>query len=172
MTRKFIFVLSLLFLYAADVSAGRRDFSDGEYNCTEDGYCETADKQPLTGTVYRTYDEFYETASYRNGRRSGLTAVYRRGTIFSRTYYKKGLKNGEEKLYYPNRTISVFADYRDGLLDGRCDQYYENGKLKGRMTYRNGEFLSGYCVSAAGKNKDKRKISGAKFNEIFMCGEE
>lgn len=172
MTQKFIFVLLLLLLSAAEASAGKRDFSDGEYICTEDGYCETADKKPLTGTVSRMHDEYYETADYRNGLRSGLTAVYRRGTIFSRTYYKKGLKNGEEKFYYPNRTIRVFATYKDGLLDGRSDQYYEDGKLKGRMSYRKGELQSGYCVTAIGKNKDKRKISDAKFNEIFMCGEK
>jgi len=164
-------VLILLFSVSA-VSARETEFREGEYSCTDEGYCETLYKRPLSGRIYSYGDDESVSSGYQDGWRSGLTRIYRKGKLFSKTYYKKGVKNGVERIYYPNRTIKIYAVYKDGMLDGKVEQYFPDGKLLGRMTYKDGKFVKGYCITGNGKNKDKRKIKNSEFNEVFLCVRE
>ena len=98
-----------------------------------------------------------------------MTIEYKKGKVLRRTYYKKGLKNGEEKEFFENNVISNFATYNDGELSGRVESYDKNGDLIGRFRYKDGYLVKGFCQYKKGKNKLKKEITNSKYNQIINC---
>lgn len=52
------------------------------------------------------------------------------GKLSAEEYYKKGVKEGEWKIYYPNGSLAESEVYKSGKKNGPSKKFFENGKLR------------------------------------------
>ena len=178
--RKYLFYISVLLVFVAiaEVQAKATD-EVKDYECSEKEdsriYCVYKNtNKPVSGKIKkRNGDNYASIENFSKGYLDGLCSYFDAdGKIMERTYYKQGVKNGNSKLYYPNRSFRRVVNYKDGLLDGMIDIYDEAGQLLGRMKYKRGKLTHGYCVNANGKKEDfsHQFIRNQPENELVTCG--
>lgn len=171
-------IISVLIGLFITFSASAKKDEELRYECKTDEnnlvFCLDENNKPLTGKrTLRTSSGLYSSIeNFKNGRLNGLSTYFNSsGDKQERVYFKDGLRNGMYKYYYANRTIKILTNYKDGLLDGKLDVYYPDGSLVGRMTYKGGKLLRGFC------QKDNKKqvftiemIQSYPENKINDCG--
>lgn len=86
-----------------------------------------------------------KTSQFDNG--SGIMyEFYPTGERKTESAYQKGLKNGEERLWYLSGAIQAKAQYKNGLLNGDYEEFHEDGSLLAKTNWmygkRNGEYRS------------------------------
>lgn len=144
-----------------------------EYSCQTDDsdrqFCVDRYQKPLKEKVY----EYHENGTYaaiinfKNGYYDGLVTMFdENGRLVERVYYKKGLKNGMDKVYHSNRTIKLLANYKDGLLDGEQEMYFSDGKPAGRFMYKNGKMQKGHCIRYENGYKHRHDFNLRERREI------
>ena len=74
------------------------------------------DRQPFTGAV---------TGHAREG--------YRKKRLKYEKHYKKGIRHGDTRFWYPNGKLESVEPYANGKINGIVTQYYESGQLKARI---------------------------------------
>jgi antitoxin component YwqK of YwqJK toxin-antitoxin module len=109
---------------------------------------------------------------YLNGKKDGEWHYYGidSSKVMDETYIK-GLKTGEEKVYYP-KTGKLFqtTNYKDGKKNGWWKQFYPDGILKTDGTYAN-DTLNGkstYYHTNGKKNLEGNNIRGLRDGEFFV----
>ncbi len=154
-----------------------------EHSCEqkdERNYCVDANGMPLNGKIYTTWPESeqYKTIiNYKRGYADGLATYFNNeGKLMERVYYKTGIKNGMDKIYYANRTIKIWANYKNGKLDGWQNYFTPEGKLQGKMYYKKGKLTNGFCIAYSDKGKLKKTLSTEQIaqneeNKLFLCSE-
>lgn len=154
-----------------------------EHSCEikdERSYCVDASGAPLNGKIYTTWPESeqYKTIiNYKRGYADGLATYFNNeGKLIERVYYKTGIKNGMDKIYYANRTIKIWANYKNGKLDGWQNYFTPEGKLQGKMYYKKGKLTNGFCIAYSDKGKLKKTLSTEQIaqneeNKLFLCSE-
>lgn len=178
---KKILLMCFIYIFAAISTANAVLKAASEvvnYSCSskEDNriFCVDEDGKPLTGKIKkRSGDKYTSIENYLKGYRNGLVTIFNNeGGLLERVYYKQGIKNGMDKIYYPNRSIWILANYNNGLLNGRVDVYDSKGKLMGRMHYNKGILDSGYCRNNQNQKTDLtiNEIKSWQFNLLYNCG--
>lgn len=172
-----IWLWALLILGVFVFEAGAKADKSIDYECSEvEGklFCLDEKGKPLTGKweKYDLHGNRTSIENFKNGYFDGLCSYFADGRIAERQYYKQGVRNGQYKKFYLNRTFQITAEYSNGLLDGKIDLMYPNGKLHGRMTYKAGKLKRGYCIDEDGKKTDfsEEIIAQYQNNKINMCG--
>lgn len=61
------------------------------------------------------------------------------GSLVSEEFYVKGVKHGQEKIFYPGKGVSEIIPWVEGKKDGTWEQYYDDGAPKLAGTYKNNE---------------------------------
>lgn len=93
---------------------------------------------------------------------------YVNGELKSEWYENSdGLKNGESKFYYQDRTLKNTSNWLNDTLEGDVLLYYENGILKEKGTYQKGK-RSGIFIFY---NKEGARLQESFFVEGFRNGE-
>lgn len=64
-------------------------------------------------------------------------------TIYSKTTFEHGIKNGLFERYYRNGQVFEHTPYKDGKADGLTKKYYMNGSLMAEFRSVNGLVLPG-----------------------------
>ena len=176
------FFIMLLCAFAAIFPAFAEDM-EIEHSFEQTGernYCTDAAGEPLNGKIYDTWPngEYRTIINYKKGYADGLATYFNEdGKLMERVYYKTGIKNGMDKIYYANRSIKVWANYKDGKLDGWQNFFTPQGRQRGKMYYKNGKLTEGYCISYAQKRRVKNKLTAEQIlqnedNKLFFCMEE
>ena len=115
--------------------------------------------------------------NYKNGYQDGLATYFgKNGKLKERAYFKQGVKNGMDKVYYENRTIYQLLNYRRGLLNGVQVYYTSKGKQLGRFEYKDGVLQSGFCMRFEGEKFKKYDLSHEEIkqtphNQLVKCEE-
>jgi antitoxin component YwqK of YwqJK toxin-antitoxin module len=77
--------------------------------------------------------------TWRNNRLEGpFTFFNEAGTVLSKTWYVKGLKQGKAKKFYQDGKLYSLQRFKDGLEEGRQEYFYPEGQLKTLMNYQQG----------------------------------
>lgn len=171
--------LSSFLIFTHSVEATERNIP---HSCQPEGerfYCVDTTKQPLNGKIYNTWEngEYKSIINYKKGYADGLATYFNdEGKLMERVYYKLGVKNGMDKIYYDNRTIKIWAQYNNGLLDGWQNFYTPEGKQQGKAYYKQGQLTGGYCLTYLHKRRQKVAISHEQIeknppNQLFQCEE-
>ncbi len=68
---------------------------------------------------------------------------YRHGSLYSKTPFKNGVREGVTKTYYPvykkeKPKLWKEQPYVNGKLNGICTRYHKNGQLQSEYEYKNG----------------------------------
>lgn len=105
--------------------------------------------------------------------REGTWNYYRKDgqTIITTEFYKKGLLEGQQKIFYKNGKLAKKQHYKAGKLYGKSKKYtnkgilleevnYKNGKLHGTAKYFN---LKGKLMSA-GTYQNGKKVGNWQYN--------
>lgn len=172
------YYLCIAFLAFADYA----DAAVPEYDCTtknDKEYCKGADKKPVTGKITKYQDDgnYLSIINYKNGYQDGLATYFgKNGKLKERAYFKQGVKNGMDKVYYENRTIYQLLNYRRGLLNGVQVYYTSKGKQLGRFEYKDGVLQSGFCMRFEGEKFKKYDLSHEEIkqtpqNQLVKCEE-
>ena len=143
-------------------------------------YCVDSNNQPLNSKVYDTWEngQYKSIINYKKGYADGLATYFNEdGKLMERVYYKLGIKNGMDKIYYDNRTIKIWAQYNNGLLDGWQNFYTPEGKQQGKAYYKQGQLTGGYCLSYLYNRRQKVDITREQIeknqpNQLFQCEEQ
>ncbi|MBQ9035374.1 MAG: hypothetical protein IJ099_05375 [Alphaproteobacteria bacterium] len=177
MQYKFILTLLSTIMITLQSSATQREIP---HSCNADGerfYCVDEHQQPLNGKIYETWEngKYKSIINYKKGYADGLATYFNdEGKLMERVYYKQGIKNGMDKIYYDNRTIKVWAQYNNGELDGWQNFYTDEGKQQGKAYYKRGKLTGGYCLADLPNRRQKVNISREQiekngFNQLFQC---
>lgn len=152
-------------------------YTEVSYVCTEKSedirFCLGENDKPLDGKVAEEDGSggYASIENYKNGYRDGLCTYFKEGDLSERTYYKSGVKNGMSKLYYSRNIVKISATYKDGKLDGIADVYLPDGSLAGRMKYKKGVLVSGYCkTDGQKKNFSYGMLKNYPENTLNGCG--
>jgi len=78
---------------------------------------------------------------YLNQQRDSLWQFFSEynGSLVSEERWSAGVKNGEERVFYPNGSVSEIINWKDSLREGAWLQFYDDGVMKLRGNYRAGE---------------------------------
>lgn len=179
--QKIITLILLVFLNSASfASATERDIP---HSCQPQGerfYCVDTNNQPLNGKIYSTWEngQYKSIINYKKGYADGLATYFNEdGKLMERVYFKLGIKNGMDKIYYDNRTIKIWAQYNNGQLDGWQNFYTSEGKQQGKAYYKQGKLTDGYCILMKNKRRQKINITREQMeknlpNQLFLCEEQ
>ncbi len=102
--------------------------------------------------------------NYVNDKLEGMLRVKKNSYYISQTFYKNGMKNGIDIMYWGDEKeiINQFLFYVNDTLNGSFNSFYQNGalQLKGnyKMGNKNGNFTSYY---------DNNKV---KYEKIYFNG--
>ena len=170
--------LSALIILHASAFANDKEAQTVECKEIQDiKYCETENGRPFSGKYEKKTPggAFKSIENYKKGYLNGLSTYWdENGKLQERIYFKNGIKNGMDKVYYGNRTIKYLLNYKNGKLDGRMDIYTDDGKLKGRHFYHSGVLQSGFCVDDKGRDVTLtfQQIKELEDNTLETCGVE
>ena len=162
MIKKIVFFSTVLLIGLTSIAQAEEGYSCEQRDDKE--YCVDEKNKPYTGKIRKrnTNGSYISIKNYKQGYADGLATYFTHdGKLKERVYYKQGVKNGMDKLYYENRTIRATVRYKDGLLHGRQTFYTNDGKLLGRADYENGKILRAQCIL----NKENRIIKKDWSNE-------
>ena len=110
-TSNFLFISLISFLII-----GCNDISPKETRTQRGLLFKIGEPKPYTGTVSGYAREGYRTRKMRFERR-----------------YKKGLRHGDTKYWYPNGKLESIEPYTHGKVNGVITRFYENGRIKARI---------------------------------------
>lgn len=169
-------VLIFVLLFVESASAKNRQ--ETTPNCImqqEITYCTDEENKAFTGRYEKrnTAGQLLSVENYRDGYMDGLATYWtEKGKLRERLYFKRGIKNGMDKVYHQNRTIKYLLNYDEGDLDGQADIYDTEGRLRGRLYYKKGLLQRGFCV---GDNNKKITLKSDKIrsyapNQLETCG--
>lgn len=98
--------------------------------------------------------------------REGTWKYYRKDgkTIITTEFYKKGLLEGQQKIFYKNGKLAKEEYYKAGKLHGKSKKYTVKGVLLEEVNYKNGKLhgtakyfdLNGRLINS-GKYKNNQK---------------
>lgn len=179
MQKIFILISVIISIYSGNCFASERNM---EHTCKTENdrfYCVDKNQQALNGKIYDTWNngQYKSIINYKKGYSDGLATYFNEeGKLMERVYFKMGIKNGMDKIYYDNRTIKISAQYNNGLLDGWQNFYTPEGKQQGKIYYQQGKLTGGYCLSYLHNRRQKvavsrEQISKNAFNQLFNCEE-
>lgn len=83
------------------------------------------------------------------------------GSLVLTEGYRKGIREGLSKVWYPSGVMSELFYYKNGIKSGLWEQYYLDGKLKLRGAFLNGEKNGAFKIFY---NSGGVMISGAYHN--------
>jgi antitoxin component YwqK of YwqJK toxin-antitoxin module len=63
------------------------------------------------------------------------------GKIIKDQYFKEGMQQGEEKIYYKNGKLKIQVNYLNDEVTGDYRYWSEDGELKGHKIYRESELI-------------------------------
>lgn len=76
-----------------------------------------------------------------------VTECYENGeAIKTICEYINNIKDGEERLFYPNGQLNRVRHWNSGILDGEMLIYYPNGKCYITARYKKGKLKGNYVV--------------------------
>ena len=61
------------------------------------------------------------------------------GSLISEEFYRKGKKEGQEKIFYPGGGVAETLSWKAGIEEGTWLQYFEDGTVKLKCQFMNGE---------------------------------
>jgi antitoxin component YwqK of YwqJK toxin-antitoxin module len=94
-------------------------------------YAEWNKEQPVVdGKRINQYDS--------EGRKDGYWETDN-GELFSKVYYKNGVRDGIWEIYWNSGDLYYKGMYINGKKDGLWEWYYEDGLLMGKRIYKNGK---------------------------------
>lgn len=83
--------------------------------------------------------------------KDGLFTQYlKTGEKVRETFYKNGMRNGNDQTFYPNGKVSNEGEYRNDLAIGAHLWYNPEGKIRRKELYDGGKMLKGTCYSITG----------------------
>ncbi len=182
MEKKILILMLFGVFFCQQVSANEEE-RFVEHSCEpvdERNYCVDANGEPLEGKIYTPWPDggYKAIINYKNGYADGLATYFNdQGKPIERVYYKSGIKNGMDKIYYANRTIKVWANYKNGKLDGWQNFFTPQGRQQGKMYYKNGKLTDGFCISYNNKRRQKMYLTAEQKeqnedNQLFFCSAE
>ena len=125
------------------------------------------------GESYPDGGQTYTLSKYRDGKKNGLSKdIDARGFGVKRVQYKNGVKDGPyEEYFMENHNRKVRATYNKGLLDGKAMFYNSRGQQIGKVEYKNGQLVKGFCKHS---KRDKERytaeyIKSFPKNQLVRC---
>ena len=73
---------------------------------------------------------------------------------------KNGVKDGIEKEYLNNETLTKLTTWKDGMEEGVCKEYFDSGKLREEMLFRKGGLISSNLYDENGQLIKHYEIDG------------
>lgn len=64
------------------------------------------------------------------------------GTVIGKSYFRKGLRDGPNKVFYSSGKSMADGDYANGMKNGAQLEFYPNGKLRKKEVYIYGKLIS------------------------------
>ncbi len=78
------------------------------------------------------------------------TQYLKTGEKVQEIFYKNGMRNGNERIFYPNGKVSFEGEYRNDLAIGAHFWYTPDGKMRRKELYDAGKMIKGTCYTKSG----------------------
>lgn len=105
---------------------------------TNIGFAQNKWIEKKTSSGYETEKGYIDSDSLKTGL---WQRINKSGKILEEQDYKKGKKDGVQKVYFNNGQISDLRNYKDGKYYGKLIRYYENGVKRSEGTWENGNHV-------------------------------
>lgn len=90
---------------------------------------------------------------------------YPSGKLLSKVRFVDGAKQGRALMLFENGTLLSEAFYQDGKENGDVSAFYADGNERLKVTFKDGEPVSGYCMTADGLKMEMTTVQLRAFQD-------
>jgi len=130
----------------------QKETSDGDHYSFQNGVVKIIDaevhldiEEKLADGTFKTHRRDHANGkvkiewTWRNNLLEGPFAFFdENGTLLSKTWYVKGLKQGKTRKFYQDGKLYSIQRFKDGLEEGKQEFFYPSGQLKTILNYEQG----------------------------------